>query len=158
MSGKHDENAPRHYYDACTLEQRMAYTEIINRKNPNFSVISHLSLGEAYGNEFAKGEVASRAFTNLIEKMRDYFHLAGNDGVDAILLKVKEYFPRLSITDAIHLSTAIKNQCLAFRTADLDLYGLDDKKVKKLASEFELPNFCISKMDNKSFKAKKGRY
>lgn len=141
----------RFYYDACTLDyDKKTFDEIIN-KNKKFnikSLVSHLSLGEAYGNCKRKGLNVENSFTDLVAKLGNYLTVVCNDGIEKEFKKVKEMFPTLSITDAIHVATAIKYECSVLRTTDRDLFGLPSKKVTQLGTHFSIPNFSISRMED----------
>lgn len=143
-------NIRKWYYDACVLdESKNTYYEIIN-KNPKFSITSitsHLGLGEAYGNCRKKGEEQAEAFISLINKLGNRLDIVGNDDIEKELIRILEVFPALSITDAIHLATAIRCKCEILRTIDPDLHRLPHKKVRKLAEEFGCPGFAISLME-----------
>ncbi len=135
MSHKNKKVLEKWYYDACTLEGEISYYKIINRKYPKEAIISHLSLGEAYGNCFSKGKDEASAFINLIEALRDYIKIVGNDSIDDILEKIKAQIPRLTMTDAIHLATALTNGCKIFVTTDSDFCGLKEEEKYRIKSE-----------------------
>ncbi len=141
------------YYDACTLDDDIdIYDEIIN-KNKQFhrgSLVSHLSLGEAYGNCHNKDELMADAFIDLIKSLGDRIQIIGNDSIEKQFKKVKSKFTKLSITDAMHLATALKHLCSVFRTIDPDLYKLPHKKVAELGTECGMPRFCVSKIGTKT--------
>ena len=139
----------RWYYDACVLDDRRVYEELINKHPPKESFISHLALGEALGNCLLKGTEAASAFFELIEKFQGLIRIIGNDNIDSELDVIKnDTSIRLSITDSIHLATAFKNQCIVFVTADKnDFINIPRKKVLTLASNF----YPDSKMNGKAF-------
>lgn len=150
MSKKGKKLRVRWYYDACALEGEGTIYEIVNtRRYPKESVLSHLSLGEAYGNCFLGGKEKSEAFIELIEKLRRHITIIKNDGIDNQFEEVKAKIPALSITDAIHLATALKNDCSLIRTIDRDLYGIEKNKVHDLGKKFGIEEFSISNMGNK---------
>ena len=135
------------YYDACALDSGTeVYGEMTSKSNPIRPIVSHLALGEAYGNCHNKGKAQEDAFLRLMRVASRKMEIVGNDGIEEILSITKETFPKLSFTDAIHLATAIKFKCNIFRTSDNDFCGLDHEKVKKYGSNFEIPNFRIKKV------------
>ena len=146
-----EKNDKSFYYDACTLDyDKKTFDEIIN-KNKKFnikSLVSHLSLGEAYGSSKHKGKDVESSFTDLVAKLGDYLTVVCNDGIEKELDKVKDIFPALSITDAIHVATALKYKCSVLRTTDKDLFDLPSKKVNQLGTYFSMPDFSISRMKN----------
>jgi len=126
------------YYDACVLDDRDVYSDIINKRPPKDSYISHLALGEAFGNCLLKSEEAATAFFELISKLQGYINIVGNDNIDHIFKSINEDPSiRLSITDAIHLATAFKYECIVFVTADKgDFINMSHKTVQNIASKF----------------------
>lgn len=139
----------RWYYDACALDEgKNTYAEIINKNFPKTALISYLSLGEAYGNCYKKSKTKAEALLELIEKLRNYIEIVDNDGIEDIFEEIQDEFDtnRLSITDSIHLATAIFHKCDILRTADRDLYGLDPRKILKLSENFDLKRFKITKI------------
>lgn len=135
----------RWYYDACVLDyDKGVYGEITSKKNPKEVLLSHLALGEAYGNCYSKGEDTTKAFLELMRIIKKHIKVVGNDGIDKVFNDVRTTFPALAICDSIHLATAIKNQCNILRTVDPDFCGLDPSKVRELAQKFGLQNFSIS--------------
>ncbi len=137
------------YYDACALDYGKAiYGEIINKRNPIRRVVSHLSLGEAYGNCRFKGPEQESAFLQLMRIAGKRMEIVGHDdGVETIFNSVREKFPRLSFTDAMHLATAIKNRCCVFRTADGD-FDLEPAEIRDFVrKDFNIPNFKINKIE-----------
>ena len=135
------------YYDACTLDTHQAYTEILNHDRSKIrSIIGHLSWGEALGNCYIKGKDKYEALNELIGRFISLVVIVGHDDTEDILRRIREEFPRLSITDALHFATAIKQGCQNLRTMDRDLYGLDKEQIKKIASEFGLENFYITRL------------
>lgn len=136
----------RWYYDSCALEESVQIVgEIINKKNPKEVIISHLTLGEALGNSLKKGEEVQDSFIKLIKTIRSYIKVVGNDNVEKILDDAYHFF-RLSLTDAIHVATAIKHKCTVLRTSDRDLYGIDKSKIARLGKKYGIENFSISKI------------
>ena len=138
----------RWYYDACVLDKsKSAYAEMFNRHYPIKAVISHLALGEAFANSHRRGNEVADAFMSLVRDLSPYIEIVGNDGCDAILHDVKREFQHLSITDALHVATAIKNNCVNLRTIDRDLYGIPQrKKLQEIGVKFGLRSFSITKM------------
>ena len=132
-----------YYYDACALEGEEALSEIINKRIPN-AILSHLSLGEAYGVSLSKGKEKSECFIELIDRISNYIKIVGNDNIDNVFEVVRDEIPRLSITDAIHVATAIKYKCRTLRTLDKDLKGKDGKKILQLGNRFNISTFSIS--------------
>jgi len=140
----------RCYYDACALDyDKGTYSYIINERYYVESMASYLSLGEAYGNCYKKGEEKLKAFTKLMEESRDLIKIISNDYIEEQLEMVRKKFKRLTITDAVHLATALKHRCKIFRTIDPDIYKLDPEKVKELAKECNVPKFSIEKVEIK---------
>ncbi|MBU6427103.1 PIN domain-containing protein [Patescibacteria group bacterium] len=160
-----DEPTEKWYYDACTLDRDLeTLSEIINKHHPKQAYTSHLAIGEAYANCSNKSverndpEILS-AYVDLISKLRKYLRIVSNDGVEKILEKIKSMRPTLSITDSIHLATAIREQCCVFRTTDHDFNGFSKQDQIDLAHAFGMSRLSINLMDRKSsglkFKAKK---
>jgi|AntRauTorcE11897_2_1112592.scaffolds.fasta_scaffold22911_1 predicted nucleic acid-binding protein len=109
------------YYDACTLSSVSVISEIVNQKHN--SVISHLAVGESIANEYSKhgidaGQNAVRLFEQLVGLGK--INIVGHDDVAKPFNAVRSEFTSLSITDALHLATAIKHQCTVFQSADSD--------------------------------------
>lgn len=124
----------RWYYDACTLDSKDTYSQIVNKKTPpRESIISHLSLGEAFAGSHRKGKEASGTFAELIEALRDYIKIVGNDGIESELSVVRQQIGRISLTDAAHLATALKCGCIILRTSDQDLLGISKAKLREIA-------------------------
>jgi predicted nucleic acid-binding protein len=151
MAKKHNKNSEiKWYYDACALETNLnTYAEIINRRRPQ-AIVSHLALGEAYGNHLAKGEDFANAFIGLIKSLQKRLNISltivGNDDIDVIFDDVRDSIPRLGITDAMHLATAIKCGCCNFRTIDNDFIGMSKAKSKAVAAKYGINDFSISSM------------
>jgi len=142
-----DDTRERWYYDACALDGgKSAYAEMFNTHNPIHPIISHLSFGEAYAAAHLKGEEAIGGFTSLMLALRPFVHVVQNDGRDGILQRVREQFPRLTITDAVHVATAIENRCVVIRTVDPDLLGLPPAELNALGAEFGLPHLSVTEM------------
>ena len=139
----------RYYYDACALDyDKSILGEIIKNNKFNIkSVVSHLALGEAYANCKLKSEEIEDSFTDLIRSMGSYLTIVHNDGVEGEILKVKEIFPALSITDSMHLAAALKHKCSVLRTRDRDFFGQDSEKLKEIGNHFGITNFCVSKIE-----------
>lgn len=154
MAKKKNDPSQKWYYDACALENEMILKEIMkmNRKYPRLHIISHLSLGEAYGSCCNKGKEAASSFLDLMEKLLDrYFEnikIVGNDCPKKIIDYIRKNFV-LSITDALHLATAVKNKCCILRTTDYHLYNLSKQKIRGLKEKFNLSQFAITEMKRK---------
>lgn len=127
----------RWYYDACALDSKLGtYSQIVNKKNPpRETIISHLSLGEAFANSHRKGKEVSETFAELIENLRGFFRLEGNDGIESELTVIQGEVARISLTDAVHLATALKYDCNILRTTDKDLLGIPKARLKKIAEK-----------------------
>ncbi len=146
MFWKKNRGRERWYYDSCALDyDKEIYGEMTSKKNPIVPVVSHLSLGEAYGNCHRKGRPQEEAFLSLMRIVGSKIEIVGNDVADKILNEVRTTFPRLSITDSVHLATAIIAKCSIFRTMDDD-FDLDAGEVAKLAANHSVPNFKIRKL------------
>lgn len=151
MGKKKNKKMERWYYDACALDDsKKIYKEILN-KNPKEILLSHLAIGEAYGNCLGKGEEEANVFTSLMDKIikvkeKYNIKIIGNDKTEFELEKVKSIIRRISITDAIHLATALKNKCRIFKTIDGDFCGESPLKMKKLGEKCGISNFKIKKM------------
>jgi predicted nucleic acid-binding protein len=140
----------KHYFDACTLEYSTGvYGVIINKLEPNDAIVSHLSLGEACGRAIEKGKDNLDAFVLLIEALRTRIKVVGNDSIDSLIKEIwgEEGIKRISITDAIHLATAIQNGCSAFHTADGDFCNASPDGFKAIAARHNLLDFYIHRMD-----------
>lgn len=122
------------YCDACVLEEEMIFHEMTG-KDKKIGCISHLALGEAYGNCLKKGSDAADRLFEFIEKLEKnkYVRVIGHDGIEHLLRNIMDYDElRMSASDAIHMATAIKNGCNEFKTADAsDFQLLDEKKIKE---------------------------
>ena len=107
------------YYDACTLDKsKKTYSEIVNSQSYRVSIVSHLSLGEAYANCREKGKEEFESFSSLINILEKYIKVVGNDASQGILDGIRQVFQELEITDSVHLATAIDNKCQVLRTND----------------------------------------
>ena len=129
------------------VELETTLGEIINKKDGNNCILSHLALGEAYGNSFKKGEEVFDGFIKLIGQLKPFTNIVNHDGIESVLrdlLEEKEI--RIEAADAIHVATAIKNRCEVLRTIDKGLYDIPHKKVKALGERYGL-DFSISKME-----------
>lgn len=134
MSKGRQENTELWYYDACALEENKGvYADVLGRK-PITAIISHLALGEAYGNCCYKSDEAREAFLELIDHLSDNkkLKIIGNDGVGRIMDEIKLEVDRISDTDLMHISTAIKNKCQKFVTCDSDFCGWTTGKKRKI--------------------------
>lgn len=150
------EPSEKWYYDACTLDSRLeTFYEIINKGHK--SITSHLAIGEGYANCLLKGNRAYSyevldSFIELIKKLKTkgLLEIVGHDEVGPILEKVKDIVPRLSVTDSLHLATALHEQCCIFRTIDKDFDGITKPISEKLAYESGMARFAVSPMNSKS--------
>ena len=113
------------------------------KRIPN-AILSHLSLGEAYGVSLLKGKKKLECFIELIDRISDYIKIVGNDNINKEFEAVNDEIPRLSITDAIHIATAIKYKCKSIRILDRDFKGINKKKILKLGTKYNIPIFSIS--------------
>ncbi|MBX4198321.1 PIN domain-containing protein [Candidatus Parcubacteria bacterium] len=136
----------RWYYDSNTLDNQVTYKEIIDKNHPIEVVISHLAIGEAYGNALHKSEEAAEILIDILNKIKRYIKIVQNDGPDRIFNDVRDTFDRLTVTDALHLATAIENDCCILRSCDPDLCGLDGPKLKGLINRNGLDRFTITSM------------
>ena len=64
--------------------------------------------------------------TLLVEEK--LINILGNDDIEEEYKAVSNTFPRLTITDCIQLSTAMKHNCGLFKTLDKDILGITNKK------------------------------
>ncbi|MFA6601435.1 MAG: PIN domain-containing protein [Candidatus Paceibacterota bacterium] len=143
------------YYDACTLDHRLAtYGEIINKGHKSYT--SHLAVGEACSSCLLKaGDTKNYEildfFVDLLKKLRniEQLEIVSNDHVESILRKISEIVPVLSITDSLHLATALREQCCVFRTIDNDFNGLTKSVCEELAHENGMSRFAVSSMSPK---------
>ena len=150
------EPSEKWYYDACTLDDRLnTYAEMINSEHKSYT--SHLAIGEACANCLLKaGKTRDyellNLFIDLLKKLRNLgvLEVVGNDGVEVLLSKIKEILPAFSVTDSIHLATALREQCCIFRTIDNDFIGLSKTISKQLSYESGIANFNISMMSSKN--------
>lgn len=141
-----EDNRERWYYDACVLDKnKSAYAEMFNRTPTIQPIISHLSFGEAFANSYMKGQEKLDAFVSLITNLKTYIKVVQNDGSEKVLQEVRATFPALSITDAIHMATALENNCICIKTTDRDFCGLNSKKLNELGTKYSIPCFYINK-------------
>jgi predicted nucleic acid-binding protein len=145
----------RWYYDANTLDKVLYASivrEVTNRGNPKLAVLSHLALGEAYGNIFVKkGREEIDAFSEFLELLKNKHHIevVGNDDIEDIFEKISNILPNCSITDTIHIATAIKNECSNILSDDQDINGIEHKKrekIKQIALDNGVDNFCLTRL------------
>ena len=147
-----DSNIRKWYYDACALEGDKIYNEMYtNTKIKIYSIVSHLSFGEAYGNVLNKGEKQISKFNNLVATVKEHCGLkvVGNDGIKSIYNEIQKINFRLSLTDSVHLATAIKYKCEIFKTRDGDLTNLSatfKNKISEFAKSKGCSNFNIQKV------------
>lgn len=151
---KNAEIKTRWYYDACTLDGNLyedIFREVTSKHCPKLAVLSHLALGEAYGNLLEKkSKLEMNAFTDFLDKLKltQRVLIVGNDEVEDIHEKIVGAMPaRSSLTDTIHIATAIKNECCNILSDDQDLTGIDKvkkDKIKKVARQFGVEDFSIT--------------
>ena len=145
--------AQRWYYDACTLDDtKGTYAEMYNghKRHSIVPFLSNLSIGEACSNDYRKkGKEATESFFNLLNQLDKLgvLNILHHKGLNKIFEEVMSEF-ELDISDALHLATAIANNCCNLRTIDSDLYRLPSAKVKKVAAKFNVHNFVITKMSS----------
>lgn len=135
------------YYDACALEKDVAIHDLVNKLNKTVCV-SHLALGEAYGNCVKKGGDAVEAFMKLIAQLNDakFIEIVGNDADFGDMESIKKVVTRIDMADAVHIATAKKNECCKLKTSDRDLLGITGKKLQELNMELGIKNFNIIKI------------
>lgn len=139
----------RWYYDACVLDaNKRVYTEISkNLEEKNIcAVTGHLGLGEAHTNVLhKKGREEATALIDLLHNLNEagHFFLVNHDDITEILQQIRTKFNNLSLSDAIHLATAIYNKCEVLRTKDRDLWGIPHDKIKLFAKQYDINNFEI---------------
>jgi len=148
MVVKNPDTRQRWYYDACVLDHEKSYHEIVNKNDLRINYVSHLSIGEAYGNCLRKGkdENQAAAFINLINTVKKYINIIGNDGRSEYFNKVRTKFSHLDLCDTVHLSTAISYSCDILLTNDCHLSGLDAKEIKELSEELSGKKLIIKKI------------
>lgn len=135
----------KYYYDACALESSSEiYKEIVNGR-ANDHIVSHLSLGEAYGSCLYKGTEQSEGFIGLITSIKSYIKIVGNDVPEDLLTDIKNDISSLSATDTIHVATAIREGCSVLKTTDNDLLGGGiPKKCNDLGKKYSISNFTVA--------------
>ena len=140
-----DEIERRIYYDA-NMFIRKCVGEIVNNNSSKgvASITGHLALGEAFGTARRKGQEELESLLGVIEHLGSYLRVVSHDGINDHLALVLEIFPRLAMSDAIHLATALSNDCEILRSSDGDLYGLDKHKLERLCSECGSNKLLIS--------------
>ena len=159
MSAK--EPAAKWYYDACTLDPNLGtFGEIVNKRATAYT--SNLALGESFANSLRKDPESLESFIDLIKKLRETgieINIVGNDEIEKLISQIKELCPRLSLTDSVHLATALREGCCVFRTIDSDFDDVTTDIQKQLANKHGMSTFSIVQMNpaNKTelFKAKK---
>ena len=154
--GKNNELKTKWYYDACTLDEKVyekIFKKVTTGKNPIVAVLSHLALGEVYGNLFLKkGRDQMDAFTEFLASLRvnGRIEVVGNDEIEDVLERVRGVMSseRCDFTDVIHIATAMKRKCSNFLSDDRGLTGMDGgkkEKIKKIAlEECEVEDFSIT--------------
>ena len=121
----------RVYYDANALDRKII-GEITN-KNPlsrTASVVSHLSIGEAACNENKKGNM--KDFMEIVQQLQEYIDVVSVDEATPLLNKVQKQFPRLTLSDSIHLALCLQFSCAELRTRDADLLTISPVKIDEL--------------------------
>lgn len=142
------EPAEKWYYDACTLDEGLvSLDEIINKSHFHKAYTSNLAIGEACANCFNTNEEQFSAFVDLLRRLRKYIEIVGNDGVEETILEIKELCPRLSLTDSMHLATALREKCCVFRTTDLGFDDVTKDIGKQLANKHGMSTFSIGQMN-----------
>lgn len=107
------EYSEKWYYDACTLDcSTDVYGEMISKHHPKQIFLSHLAIGEAYGNIYEQGEERIEQFNELLERLRDYLRdsqmkIIGNEKIKDEFEQVVATFPEMDIVDAVHVATAM---------------------------------------------------
>jgi predicted nucleic acid-binding protein len=139
----------KHYFDACTLESGTGvYGLILNKLHPNDVIVSHLSLGEAYGNSLLGGEDKTNAFVGLIQTFQKYIKVVDHDGIDHIIKDIWDCEKiKLKMADAIHLATAIKNGCSVFHTSDGDFCNGSSDGFREVAKKYNIDDFQIAETE-----------
>lgn len=137
---------PKWYYDANALDVKEVFVEITKKHRANETLISFLALGEAYGNNFNKSDELAESFVELIGKLRDHIKIITNEGTNGILKELMETFPRLDAADALHLATAIHNNCEMIRSGDKDIYGIPEKKLSEFCGTVKKGPIFLSRV------------
>jgi len=139
-------NSPKIYFDACALESRILYNDFYtNNKYNNSFFVSHLSVGEAFCN--CKDSEQRNAFISLFNNLeKDYkLQTIENDNCDKIFYNIKNYFDRFSLTDSLHLATAIHYKYDVFYTTDRD-YDINTSKLNRFIKSNNYHQIKINKM------------
>lgn len=136
------------YYDACTLSSLDTIDEIINKKHN--SVISHLAVGESIANEYRKDIESGQTTVQLFEQLVSLgkISIVGHDDVVKPFNAVRSEFTSLSITDALHLATAIKHKCTVLQSADSDFCNEPrPAEIKKFVKDSYTFNMKVKKVE-----------
>jgi predicted nucleic acid-binding protein len=142
------EKRQKWYFDSCTLDYKKdIYRHIINKDKSRICYISHLALGEAYGNSLKKGKEEADAFIDLIFKINDYISVIGNDIPKEYFDKVFSKFHFLKMADSLHLATAINYKADLFITIDSHFLKISNSEVKKLSENCNGNSIKIKKLD-----------
>lgn len=88
-------------------------------------------------------EEAVHSFVDLILKLQGYLTIVQHDDVVTIFDQVRERFPRLSLSDAVHLATAIKCRCCVFKTSDHDFHGIGSVIKRFVEEKFSINYFGV---------------
>lgn len=141
------------YLDACVLDLKEQARHFLNSQNSAKIVTSHLAIGEAVANTgIKKGVEASKILLEfLIEnvnqgKLSFVQHDDKLSAKDELLEEINEEFPRLSLTDSIHLATAVKNKCNKLISIDGDFTGIERRKLAKFGAKHEIQNLGIERI------------
>ena len=137
------------YFDACALDERESYRVFMNHKKNNIDFItSHLSIGEAFSGCYWKGVDKMEAFIDLMDKLskNNILIIMGNDHINKHFNEVINKFPSLSITDAVHLATALRYKCERLVTNDSHLLKLNKKEIDTLTKSLCMPAISISQL------------
>lgn len=143
---KKEKQTQRCYYDACTLDgSKQTFREILNKDDANNCIISHLALGEAYGNSVQKGDRIADEFLKLVRQLKPYIKIVNHDGIETILGELLQQTDmRVEAADAMHIATAIKYNCEVLRTLDYGMYNMSSSKINAFAGRHGLSIFSIS--------------
>ena len=140
----------KHYYDACMLGTGQLYPLVTSSYGEDIHTFSHLGAGEAICSEHLKKSKSpdKRMLENFIaflSALEDRVTVVGNDCKKNYLRDILEKFPTLEIADALHLATALSNDCIIFHTADPDLTDLDIKTLHELCDGLSCQHMTIKK-------------
>ena len=137
------------YLDANALTSGSAMAICVNAKQHNaLGLVTHLALGEALGNVIDKhGMDKADLLFDLVQRLRadGKIHFHSFDSFASILDEVRKDFDRLSLTDAVHLSSAIGFKCAKFMTSDTHFskQNVPRDALKSLCERFAAPVLSI---------------